>query len=111
MEHGKLLQPKSVKICVLYDPKDGRVVHVHGVTTVDGGKEVSQAELEQRAITHAKALGRFVEGAKPLHLPFSAIRQHGGLRVIANGTGLVPSHTEPSVRELREQHRKPSRRG
>jgi hypothetical protein len=29
---GKLVDDQNTKVCVLYSPKDGRVVHVHGAT-------------------------------------------------------------------------------
>jgi hypothetical protein len=101
---GKPVGDDASKVCILYDPKDGRVVHVHGVTTMQGGKNVSHAELEQRAMTHAKAFGRSVEGLKSLHLPPSAIPQHGGLRVNADGSGLVLSHARP-LRQVLAEHR------
>jgi hypothetical protein len=97
---GKPIGDEASKVCVLYDPKDGRVVHVHGVTIMHGAKQISQSEMEQRAMAHAKALGRSVEGMKLLHLPLSAIRQPGGFKVNANGTGLVPSHAPAPARHL-----------
>jgi hypothetical protein len=106
---GKPIGDEASKVCVLYDPKDGRVVHVHGVTTMPGGKDVDRDELEQRATRHAKALGRSVEGLKSLHLPFSAIRQHGSLKVNTDGTGLAPSRARVSLRERVAEHR--SKRG
>jgi hypothetical protein len=103
---GTQLRDDASKVCVLYDPSDGRVVHVHGVTTIQGGKEPTQAELEQRATTHARALGRAVPGMKSLHVPLSAIRQHGGLKVNPAGTGLLPAHAPESVRQRLAEHRK-----
>lgn len=102
---GKALSDDASKVCILYDPKDGRVVHVHGVTTLQGGREVSHPELEQRAMTNAQALGRSVEGLKALHLPLSALRQPGALKVNANGTGLVPSQAPATAREVLAAHR------
>ena len=107
---GKPISDDASKVCVLYDPKDGRVVHVNGVTTLPGGKEVSPADLERRAMTHAKALGRSVKGLKPLHLPLSAIRQPGGFKVNAKGTGFLPSHAPASASQLLARHRKDTAR-
>jgi hypothetical protein len=107
---GKLVGDDASKVCVLYDPKDGRVVHVHGVTVIPGGKPVSEAEVEQRAIAHAKALGRVVHGLKSLHVPISAVGHRGTLKVNAQGTGLVRPEPYPHPRELLAQHRK-ARRG
>jgi hypothetical protein len=110
---GKPVSDDASKVCLLYDPKDGRVVHVHGVTTMPGGKVVSHSELEERAKMHAKAFERSVEGLKPLHLPLSAIRQVGGLKVNSNGTGLIPSHAPATLNHLLAEHRKaiPGKRG
>jgi hypothetical protein len=94
--HGMPVSDDSSKVCVLYDPEDGRVVHVHGVTTIRGGKEVSDVELEQRTITQAESSGHPVHGLRSLRVPVSAIRQGGGLKVNAEGTGLVAP--EPPAR-------------
>lgn len=103
---GKPVSDDASKVCVLYDPKDGRVVHVHGVTVMHGGKEVSHAELEQRTMRHAQTLGHFIEGLKPLHLPLSAIRHGGGFKVSPDGAGLVPSNARGPLRQLLAEHRK-----
>jgi hypothetical protein len=103
---GRPANDSASKVCVLYDPADGSVVHVHGVTTIPGGKELSQAEMEQRTIAHAKALGRQVEGLKHLHLPVSAIHPQGRLKVNPEGTGLVPAQHRPSAKEALAQYQR-----
>lgn len=96
---GKPVSEDASKVCVLYDPRDGRVVHVHGVTILDGGKAISLVELEQRAMNHARTFGRSLEGVKALHLPLSALRQHRAFKVNGEGTGLVPLPSLASMRE------------
>jgi len=93
--NGKPVNDDASRVCVLFDPQNGRVVHVHGVTTLDGGKKVSEAELEERTIARAKALGRSVSGLKALHLPVSALRESRIFKVDANGTGLEMSRQTP----------------
>jgi hypothetical protein len=104
--HGMPVSDDSSKVCVLYDPEDGRVVHVHGVTTIQGGKAVSDAEVEQRTIAHAKSLGRPVQGLRSLQVPISAIRQGGGLKVNAEGTSITasepPAHPRKRLAKQRE---------
>ena len=39
-------KPISNKVCVVYDPKDGRGVDTHRVLTMPGGRDVSEEELE-----------------------------------------------------------------
>lgn len=104
--NGKPLSDDSSKVCVLYDPKDGRVIHVHGVTILPGGEKVSDAELLERTIAHAKALGRSVQELKSLHLPLSVIGQPGTLKVDAKGTGLVASRAPARMRDVLADRRK-----
>lgn len=105
--NGKSVSDDASRVCVLYEPKSGRLVHVHGVTVLPGGKEVSQAEMEQRTVARAKSLGRSVTGLKALHVPVAAIRQRGILKVNSKGTALVTAWEPPAhIRDLRAQHRK-----
>src|SRR5262245_53813899 len=41
----------------LYHPKDGRVVHLHMVHVLKGGRSVSRAQAEEEARAQAKACG------------------------------------------------------
>ena len=93
MFRGEPVSDEASRACILFDPKDGRVVHVHGVTILAGGQEVSQAELEKRTRTHAQHFGRSLDGLKTLHVPLSAMRQHRRFKVNADGSGLVPLET------------------
>jgi hypothetical protein len=68
MQHGKSLQPSSVKICVLYDPKDGRIVHTHRVFTLPGARMATDEEVEERAKTRATQAGHSVSGLSTLHV-------------------------------------------
>jgi hypothetical protein len=63
-------KPEDVKICVLYDPKDGRIVHHHMVVTFPGAQKVDEKEIERRAHERAARLGTDTSKAKALH--FSA---------------------------------------
>lgn len=92
---GKPVDDKSSQVCVLFDPKNGRVVHVHGVTALHGGKKSSEAELEKDATEHAKAFGHSVAGLKALHVPISAIRERGAFKVNAQGTNLEMAPRTP----------------
>ena len=92
---GKPVDDSSTRVCVLFDPKNGRVVHVHGATTLQGAKKVSDAELEKDATEHAKAFGHPVAGLKALHVPISAIRERGAFKVNSQGTGLEAASRAP----------------
>lgn len=102
---GTVVDDRASKVCVLFDPKDGRIVHVHGMTTLDGAREVNEAELERRAVGLARAFGHEVAALKALHVPISAIRQPGTLKVNAEGSGLVQSAAPVRSRDLRASRR------
>ncbi len=65
---GKNIEPESEKICVLYDPKDGRIAHTHEVITLPGGRKVDDEEVEARAFKRAAALGKDTSKFKALHV-------------------------------------------
>ena len=98
---GTVVDDRASKVCVLFDPKDGRIVHIHGVTTLDGAREIDNPELERRAVGHAKAFGHQVAALKALHVPVSAIRQPGTLKVNAEGSALVQSGAPIRGRDIR----------
>jgi len=47
----------SEKCCVLFDPKDGAILHVHRVVTMEGAAETPDSLLEARARHLAKGFG------------------------------------------------------
>jgi len=102
---GTAVDDRATKVCVLFDPKDGRIVHTHGVTMLDGAREIDENELERRAIGHAKAFGHEVTALKALHVPISAVRQPGILKVNAEGSGLVQSGAPVSWSDIRARQR------
>jgi hypothetical protein len=103
--HGKPLDDAASQVCVLYDPKDGRVVHVHGATAIRKERALSRAELEKRAMQNASAFGHSVAGLKALHVPVSAIQQRGTLKVEGEAL-VVSSHASAPIKELLAAHRK-----
>jgi hypothetical protein len=108
---GKPVRDDASKVCVLFDPKDGRVVHIHGVTTLDNRKSLSKAEVEKRTRENATYFGHSASGLKTLHVPISAIRQPGTLKVNSDGSALEPmaaSRLRPSE-WLAKRHRQPIR--
>ena len=63
------------KLCVLYDPSNGAIVHTHWVTTLPGGRKIDEAELEKRIRERAAFRGRDVQGLKVLHVDPSEYKQ------------------------------------
>ena len=62
------IKPVSNKVCVLYDRKDGRVLHMHHVLTMPGGHDVSEEELETRARDMAKRAGHDITSLSTLRV-------------------------------------------
>ena len=69
------------KLCVLYDPSNGAIVHTHWVTTLPGGRVVGQAEMEKRIRERAATRGRDVQKMKVLHLDPNEYKQGTRYRV------------------------------
>jgi hypothetical protein len=99
MANGKAVSDTASKVCVLFDPKDGRPVHVHGVTTLNSENKISAGEMEARAHKHAKHFGKSTAGLRALHVPIAAIRAHGAFRVNERGDGLVSVPRRPRRRK------------
>lgn len=96
---GKPVSEESSRICVLFDPKDGRIVHAHGVTVLQSATPVEPAEMETRARRHAQHFGKSVDGLKALHLPLSAIAGMRAFKVNASGDGIISQdHALPQRR-------------
>jgi hypothetical protein len=103
---GRPVPDDSSKVCILYDAKTGRVVHVHGVTVLEGGQPISESELEERARSRAVAIGRSVSGLKILHLRIPEIPQEIPLIVNPEGTGLISVTQQPKgFRDLLSEYR------
>ena len=96
---GKPISDDLSQVCVLFDPKDGRVLHVHGSTTLHSKAGLAKSELEARARNHAAHFGKSVAGLKALHIPIADLRRNGALRVNKSGDGLLPSPPK-SIRNL-----------
>jgi hypothetical protein len=65
---GNAPQPEDQKLCVLYDPSTGLIVHTHWVTTLPGGRKVDRAEMEKRIRERAALRGRDVSSFRVLHV-------------------------------------------
>jgi hypothetical protein len=60
-------KPVSEKYCVLYDPRDGRIVHAHHyVVMPGGGREMTDDEVEARAKESAKQVGHIIDDLSAL---------------------------------------------
>jgi hypothetical protein len=87
---GSKVADQSSRFCVLFDPKDGRIVHIHGLTVLGSEARITDKDLEARAVERAKAFGREVAGLRALHLPISAMWKRGPVKVNEAGNAVVP---------------------
>ena len=63
-------EPTSHKICVIYDPANGHIVHAHHVLTFPGAQEDADSEVEAKALALlARRTGKDVSGFGVLHVP------------------------------------------
>jgi len=64
----RIVKPEDVKICVLYNPKDGRIAHHHIVGMFPDGQRVDDNEVERRALARAASFGTDTSSLKALHV-------------------------------------------
>ncbi len=63
---GKAPKVSANHVIAVYDPTDGRVLHLHEVVVFEGGKSVSREEAEREALEHARRRGHPVDRLKTL---------------------------------------------
>lgn len=56
-----MLKPSSVRTCVIYEPQNGHIIHIHKEITMPGGLERTDAEIEARVRRFAAVSGRNIE--------------------------------------------------
>jgi hypothetical protein len=66
---------QSLRCCVLFDPADGTIHHMHQVVTIAGAAETPEAMIEQRARQLAKELGVDTTTLQALHVDPAALRR------------------------------------
>ncbi len=59
---------QSVQTCVVFDPTDGTIQHIHDVVTFEGGEAVSDYDVEQRALSLAADRGLDASMLKTIHV-------------------------------------------
>jgi hypothetical protein len=60
--------PESAKLCVAYDRKDGRIVHIHQVVTFPGGAKLSESQVKARTLEIAAKRGLDTSKLGTLHV-------------------------------------------
>lgn len=55
-------------VCVIYNPANGKIVHIHSEAFAEGTKLHSEDQMEKLATHHARKAKRDLTGVKALHL-------------------------------------------
>jgi hypothetical protein len=79
---------ESEKACVVYEAKTGRIVHLHRVITLRGGKAPSASAMEARALELA---GQRSASVKVLHLEADSVQSGSAYKVDLKKMKLVQS--------------------
>ena len=94
---GKVPRTVSVQAIAFYDPKDGRIRHMHHAITLEGGRTLDGQALEREALQHAEQLGLKLNGLRALHVPRLA-DAGGRFRVDLKSQKLVRVELPPEIR-------------
>ena len=96
--HGAPVQPEDEKICVLYNLATGRIVHMHRVITLPGGRKVDDAEMERRIRERSVSTGRDGSGLGVLHVDPNTYKMGAVYQVDVGAKKLVEATPSPRVR-------------
>ena len=91
---------ESEKACVVYEAKTGRVVHLHRVITLRGGKAPSANAIEARALELAGQ--RSGAAVKVLHLDPESVQSGSAYKVDLKKLKLVQSPASASFGAARK---------
>ena len=64
---------KSISACLLFDPTDGTIQHLHRVVTIEGAPDTTKADLEAQTLKLAKDMGLDTARLHVLHVDEKAL--------------------------------------
>ncbi|AEW99159.1 hypothetical protein [Streptantibioticus cattleyicolor] len=99
MPHGSGGDAPEVSLThtvALYDPADGRVVHLHQVVVLGGGGRVEEDRAEREAVENARLRGHDVGGLRVQHVTAPLPDRPGVLHVDTATGELVALAPRPS---------------
>lgn len=100
LKNGKVIVPESTQTCILYNSKDGRIVHVHQVVTYPGGRKLNESEIESRALELAAKVRAGASGLKALHVTSEQFQFSKSYNVDVKSRRLIE---QPIPKKLRER--------
>ena len=87
-------QVHAVKCCVLFDPSDGAICHVHHDVTLEGAQETPDRLLEETTLKWAKQHGVDPAKVELLHVDAAAMKPGMKYVVDLKTRRLVPKRPE-----------------
>jgi hypothetical protein len=101
MFRGKILEPELHETCAVYDPKTGRIVHVHQMVRWPGMPALTKRDIEKRGAEIAAKLGHDVARLKPLRLEIGSFERGKRYRIDPKSERLIaielPAKSLPDV--------------
>ena len=69
IQAGKTPKLESIYAVAVYEPKDGKIRHMHHVITMENASKVDPQLVEREVIANARKLGYNMDNLKVLHIP------------------------------------------
>ncbi len=92
---GRAPKVRARHTVAVYDPADGRVVHMHHVVMFEGGKEITSQQAEREAIEKATRRGHDAGRLKTLLSRDDAAHHGGRFRVDLKAGKMVALEAPP----------------
>ena len=92
---GLAPQPAATHVVAVYRPSDGRVLHLHQVVVLEGGKDVGADVAERGALESAERAGLAVAELSTLRVTEPLPPEPGMLRVDLESECIVSEPPDP----------------
>jgi hypothetical protein len=87
---GGTLNVQAHRVCVIYDPANGRVLHIHHDIALPGGRPAGENEIEAAALGQLRKRGRLTDQLRVLHVKPEELRPDVRYSVDLIEKSLVP---------------------
>ena len=95
---GQVLEPESHELCAVYDPKNGRIMHVHEIVRWPGAVDRTKTDVQARALEMAAKHGLEVGRFKTLRLDPAAFDRRKRYRIEPKSLRLIELERTPPLR-------------
>ncbi len=83
------MKKRTVNVCVLYDPKSGKIAHIHQTITFEGARASTKEEIEAQARGYVSKQVAGREHLKAAHLGDVRFKRGNRYSIDANSGQLV----------------------